>query len=59
MKIAEHFVTESRAASMLNVNRNTIARWGKEGKLEIQHIGRMGFVPKRQVARLKLRRKEK
>jgi predicted site-specific integrase-resolvase len=57
MKIAAHFVTESQAASMLNVNRNTIARWGKEGKLDIQHIGRIGFVPKQQVALLKLRRK--
>jgi len=53
MQIMDYFITESEAAKMLGVNRNTIARWAKEGKLELQHVGRTGLVPKWQIELLK------
>ena len=59
MKIMDYFVTESEAAYILTVNRNTIARWAKEGKLEVQRIGRIGLVPKWQVELLKTKGKQK
>ncbi len=45
----DYFVTESEAATILGVNRNTIARWGKDGKLDIQRVGRTGLIPKWQI----------
>ncbi|MFC2001454.1 helix-turn-helix domain-containing protein [Chloroflexota bacterium] len=53
MKILDYFITESEAARKLGVNRNTIARWAREGKLEVQHVGRTGLVPKWQIEILK------
>jgi len=53
----EHFATESEAANILGVNRNTIARWAKDGKLEIQRIGRIGLIPKWQIELLMTKRK--
>jgi predicted site-specific integrase-resolvase len=46
MKILDYFITESEAANILSVNRNTIARWGREGKFDVQRIGRIGLIPK-------------
>lgn len=57
MQIMEHFATESEAANILGVNRNTIARWAKEGKLEIQRVGRIGLIPRRQIELLRAKRK--
>ena len=57
MRIMEHFATESEAANILGVNRNTIARWAKDGKLEIQRIGRIGLIPKWQIELLMTKRK--
>lgn len=56
MKIKDYFITESEAADILGVNRNTIARWGKEGKFDIQRIGRTGLIPKWQVELLKTKK---
>ncbi len=53
MKIMDYFITESEAARILGVNRNTIARWAREAKLEVQHIGRTGLIPKWQIELLK------
>ncbi|MFC1974657.1 helix-turn-helix domain-containing protein [Chloroflexota bacterium] len=53
----EYFATESEAANILEVNRNTIARWAREGKLDIQRIGRTGLIPRWQIALLKTNRK--
>ncbi len=53
MKILDYFITESEAAEKLGVNRNTIARWSKEGKLEVQMIGRVGLIPKWQIEIMK------
>lgn len=52
MQIMDYFVTESEAARMLRVNRNTIARWSKEGKLDVQRVGRIGLIPRWQIALL-------
>ena len=49
----DFYVTESEAANLLGVERNTIARWAKENRLEIQRIGRTGLVPKWQIEILK------
>ena len=57
MKILDYFITESEAANILGVNRNTIARWSKEGKVEVQRIGRIGLVPKWQVELLRANNK--
>jgi excisionase family DNA binding protein len=53
MEIMDYFVTECKAANILGVNRNTIARWAREGKLDIQRIGRTGLIPKWQIELLK------
>jgi excisionase family DNA binding protein len=55
MKIMDYFITESEAAYILAVIRNTIARWAKEGEIEVQRIGRTGLIPKWQVELLKIK----
>ena len=57
MKILDYFITESEAANILGVNRNTIARWAKGGKLEVQHIGKTGLIPRWQIELLKVNNK--
>lgn len=59
MQIMEYFATESEAANILGVNRNTIARWAKEGKLEIQRIGRIGLIPRQQLEVIRSTRKKR
>ena len=58
MQILDYFITESEAANILGVNRNTIARWAKKGKVEVQRIGRTGLVPKWQIELLKTKNKK-
>ena len=46
MKIADHFYTLSEAATRLRVERHTIARWIKDGRLEAQKAGGVVFIGK-------------
>lgn len=53
MKIADYFYTAQEATDILGINRITIWRWIKEGKLESQKIGGVVLIPKWQVDLLK------
>lgn len=56
MKISDFFYTESGAADALGVRRQTIWRWIKAGKFNIQRIGAVVFIPKEEVELVKKRR---
>jgi excisionase family DNA binding protein len=49
MKILDYFYTESQAAKQLSLNRITIWRWIKAGKLNIQRLGGVVFIPKEEI----------
>jgi len=49
MELADFFLTASQAAKKLGVTRVTIWRWGKEGRINGQHIGREMLIPKWEV----------
>ena len=49
MQILDYFYTERQAAELLRVNRITIWRWIKSGKLDIQRAGGVVFIPKEQI----------
>ncbi|MFC1901726.1 helix-turn-helix domain-containing protein [Chloroflexota bacterium] len=53
MNILDYFYTESQVAKLLNVNRITIWRWIKDGKFNIQRVGREVLIPKWEVDILK------
>jgi excisionase family DNA binding protein len=53
MKILDYFYTESQAAKQLGLNRITIWRWIKAGKLNTQKIGGVVFIPKEQIDSLR------
>jgi len=53
MKILDFFCTEAQAAKFLDVNRITIWRWIKSGRLDAQTIGREVLIPRWQVELLK------
>ena len=53
MEIVDFFYTEDQAAKQLNVNRITIWRWIKEGKFNIQRVGREVLIPKWEIELLK------
>ncbi len=55
----DYFFTETQASEILGVNRNTIARWAKEDKLELQHVGRTGLIPKWQIELLRMKQRGK
>ena len=38
--ITENYVTKAEAATLLNVNRLTIWRWVRDGKLQAEKVGR-------------------
>ena len=59
MEIMDYFVTESQAAGILGVNRNTITRWARQGKFDVQMIGRTGLIPKWQVELLRTAKKRR
>ena len=52
IKIADLFYTEVQAARLLGVNRITIWRWIKEGRFNVQRVGRVVFIPKSDVEEL-------
>ena len=58
MNIAEHFYTSGQAASVLDVARVTVWRWVKEGKFDVQKIGKEALIPKWQVDLIKKRKEE-
>lgn len=49
MEILDYFYTEKQAAELLNVNRITIWRWIKEGRFNIQRVGREILIPKWEI----------
>jgi excisionase family DNA binding protein len=59
MKIVDFFYTEDQAAKQLNVNRITIWRWIKEGKFDIQRVGREVLIPKWEVELLRLNKQNR
>lgn len=55
MKLSDLFYTQGEAAEVLGVNRMTIWRWIKEGRFDIQRVGREVLIPKWEVELLKTR----
>ncbi len=53
MRITDYFFTMSQTAEALDVERHTIARWIREGRIEAQKIATIWFVEKSEVERLK------
>lgn len=53
MKIIDFFYTQGETATELHVTTVTIWRWIKEGKFEIQRVGREVLIPKWEVELLK------
>ena len=53
MQIADSFYTETQAAKTLGVNRITIWRWIKDGRFDVQRVGGVVFIPKREVELIK------
>lgn len=58
MKIMDYFYTEQEAARLLGVNPITIWRWIKEGKIDLQRVGREVLIPKWEVDMLIIAKKE-
>jgi len=58
MKIVDFFYTEDQAAKEMNVNRITIWRWIKEGRFDIQRVGREVLIPKWEVELIKVKKKK-
>ena len=59
MEIGDYFYTEKQAARLLGINRITIWRWVKNGKLNAQRIGEKGatvLIPKWEVEFLKMKK---
>ena len=53
MKIADFFYTETEVARVLGVNRITIWRWIRHGRFDVQRVGGVVFIPKREVELIK------
>ncbi len=53
MKIMDYFYTAQQAAIVLGINRITIWRWTKIGKLTFQQVGREMLIPKWQIDLIK------
>lgn len=49
MQIVYYFYTEQQAAKLLGVNRITIWRWIRNGKLNTQQVGREVLIPKWEI----------
>jgi excisionase family DNA binding protein len=56
MKISDFFYTEGGAAEALGIRRETIWRWIKQGKFDVQRFGSVVFIPKDEVELVKKRR---
>lgn len=53
INILDFFYTESQVAKLLKVNRITIWRWIKNGKFNVQYVGREVLIPKWEVELLR------
>ena len=53
MKITEAFYTLTEAAERLGVNRLTVRRWIKAGKIDVQRAGGVVFIDRSVVEKLK------
>ena len=49
MKITDQFYTMNQASARLQVERHTIARWIKDGRLEAQKAGGVVFIEREAV----------
>jgi excisionase family DNA binding protein len=49
IRISELFYTEAEAAVALGLNRITIWRWIKQGKLHSQRVGNVVFIPREEI----------
>ena len=52
MNIAEFFYTLTESARVLGVERHTVQRWIKDGRLSAQRAGGVVFLEKSAVAKL-------
>jgi excisionase family DNA binding protein len=59
MELREYFFTSGEAARILSINRITVWRWIKSGRLNVQRIGREVLVPKWQVELIRDERLQK
>ncbi len=59
MKIADFFFTEQEMADYLGVNRLTVWRWIRAGKIDAQSIGGVVLIPKWEAELLKGSRRYK
>ena len=50
MSIAEEYATALEAATILGVDRHTVARWVKEGKLTAEKVDREVLISRGQLA---------
>ncbi len=53
INILDFFYTEGQVARLLKVNRITIWRWIKNGKFNVQYVGREVLIPKWEVELIK------
>jgi len=53
VNISDYFFTTKQASEILGINRITIWRWMKQGKIETQQVGREILIPKWQIELLK------
>ncbi len=51
--IAEHFYTLKQAAERLNVERHSVWRWIRDGKLVAQKVGGVVFIERATVERFR------
>jgi excisionase family DNA binding protein len=49
LRLSDQYVSIGQAASLLSVNRATIRRWLKGGRLRGESIGRVTLIPKQDV----------
>jgi excisionase family DNA binding protein len=56
MEIGDYFFTEKQAAKLLGINRITVWRWVKNGKLNAQYICGIVLIPKWEVELLKTKK---
>lgn len=52
MKLADCYVTLNQAAEAVGVERHTVWRWIKEGKLEAEKVGNCVLIERQALAQL-------